>query len=206
MRQKFSKKREKLPSMRGIGIDTQKKIEYLLSKEFSVRKVAKETGVSKSTVSRILAQIPAENTKKLGGRPSVLTKRVKSSLSRGFETGNLKTTTDAIFQVKKLTDKTVSNETIRLFLRSTGMKAYSKPLKPRLTAVHKKNRLSFARAMRSVPQETWDGIIFTDESKYNLYGPDGNKFVWRFPSNPTLDHHVRQVVKFGGDLSWYEAR
>lgn len=52
--------------------------------------------------------------------------------------------------------------------------------------------------MKPVEMDVWESIIFTDESKYNLFEADGNYRVWRFSGNPTLDHHFRHTVKFGG--------
>ena len=46
--------------------------------------------------------------------------------------------------------------------------------------------------------EDWQRVIFTDESKICVFGPDGNKRVWRRPGLPLLDHHVTPTVKFGG--------
>lgn len=47
-------------------------------------------------------------------------------------------------------------------------------------------------------ERLWRNVIFTDESKFNLYGPDGTKRCWRRPGSLLRDHHVRKVVKFGG--------
>lgn len=44
----------------------------------------------------------------------------------------------------------------------------------------------------------WESVIFTDESKYNLYGPDSALKVWRRSGIPLKPRHVRQVVKYGG--------
>lgn len=83
-------------------------------------------------------------------------------------------------------------------LESTGLHSYVRPFKCRLTLVHQKNRLNWGKAMAQVVNNFWDDVIFTDESKYNLYGPDGHKRVWRRCGLPTLNHHFRYTVKFGG--------
>ena len=46
--------------------------------------------------------------------------------------------------------------------------------------------------------EAWKHVIFTDESKICVFGPDGNNRVWRRPGIALLDHHITPTVKFGG--------
>jgi hypothetical protein len=41
-------------------------------------------------------------------------------------------------------------------------------------------------------------VIFTDETKFNLFGPDGNRRVWKRPNSTIKPNHVREVVKYGG--------
>ena len=52
--------------------------------------------------------------------------------------------------------------------------------------------------MKKFPEEAWKHVIFTDESKINIFGPDGNRRVWRRATKCLKDHHVTQTLKFGG--------
>ena len=83
-------------------------------------------------------------------------------------------------------------------MKESGLESYVKPKKPRLNPVQIKKRLIFARSHREHIFDYWKNVMFTDESKFNLYGPDGNKRAWRRPGSVLLDHHIRKMVKYGG--------
>ncbi|KHJ99009.1 hypothetical protein OESDEN_00999 [Oesophagostomum dentatum] len=57
----------------------------------------------------------------------------------------------------------------------TLVKQKMKPA-PCLTPLHQKARLEFARNNMNT---NWNKIVFSDEKKFNLNGPDGNLFYWR---------------------------
>ena len=161
--------------------------------------MASRIGISNATVQRYMSSITTpESRKRNAGRPSILSKRVVNRIVELFECGILKTITDAINYIDNSTGITSGATTIAQLLRNCGLKSYSKPKKPRLTKVHKKNRHSFARLMKSFPEEAWKAVIFTDECKISKYGPDGNKHVCQKPGKQLLDHHVIPTVKFGG--------
>ena len=44
----------------------------------------------------------------------------------------------------------------------------------------------------------WEKVIWTDESKINFFGPEGNKYVYRKPNAPLKDRDVIPTMKFGG--------
>lgn len=46
--------------------------------------------------------------------------------------------------------------------------------------------------------EQWKRVIWSDETKINLVGSDGIKWVWRRPGSALTEQHVKGTVKFGG--------
>ena len=44
----------------------------------------------------------------------------------------------------------------------------------------------------------WKRVIFTDESKFNLFGSDGMEKAWRTNTKEFKEHCVKPTVKHGG--------
>jgi transposase len=171
---------------------------YYRSGGMSIRDISAKTGLKRSTIQENLAHLVPGAASKPVGRPAKLSPRLKSPISRGFEQGSLMTATAAKKYLTNTCGVDVSGQTVRNHLRAAGMRVHSRPLKPRLTKFHKTQRLNFARAMSKAEKGFWESVVFTDESKHNLFAPDGHHFVWRRPGSPSLSHHIRETVKFGG--------
>ncbi|KAI4293411.1 hypothetical protein PAPHI01_2685, partial [Pancytospora philotis] len=59
-------------------------------------------------------------------------------------------------------------------------------------------RLQFAREMLGAPEHFWEAVVFTDECKVNVRGPDGPRTTWRLPGPPYRPEHFQRVEHFGG--------
>jgi transposase len=68
--------------------------------------------------------------------------------------------------------------TIQGILAAAPHLKYTKRLgQPPLTEAHKSARLEFAKSHMDW-EKKWQNVIFSDEKKWNLDGPDGNQFYW----------------------------
>jgi hypothetical protein len=67
---------------------------------------------------------------------------------------------------------TLHADMIQKRLVASGLKAYIYHRKPFLSALHKARHLAWAKAHKHWTVEDWKNVIFSDKSKYNLFGSD----------------------------------
>ena len=75
--------------------------------------------------------------------------------------------------------KQISTETVRRVLRSKGYNGRIARKKPYISQKNVKLRLAFAKEHVGKPKSFWNEVIFSDESKKNVFGSDGRQIVWR---------------------------
>lgn len=72
---------------------------------------------------------------------------------------------------------------------------------PSLTKAHKKRRVEWAGVMAGKDAEYWDHVIFSDEKRFVLDGPDGKEKAWRSKRAPKRTKKRRQGGG-GGIMVW----
>jgi transposase len=184
--------------MRRISLEFRDKIKKLALEGVSSRQIANQLNISHTTASNYTASYSIKGGRTGPGRPSKMPDRLKALLVRKTEAGKFENAEATARHVRSEHNINVSGQAIRNMLRSAGLKNYAKVKKPRLSPIQIKKRLIFARVHKHHTLDYWKNVMFTDESKFNLYGSDGNKRVWKRPGSVLQDHHVRKVVKFGG--------
>ncbi len=101
-------------------------------------------------------------------------------------------------EVESQTGVTISRDTIWRTLQRNGMHGCRPQKKPLLKPRHKKARLEFARAHADKDEDYWESILWSNETKINVFGTDGFKTVWRRKGEEYKEKCMVPTVKHGG--------
>ena len=83
-----------------------------------------------------------------------------------------------INKIKSDLKLSASKSTIwRVIKANPNIKSMQKIKKPRLSKQHKLNRMNWTKEHIHWKSE-WDRVLFSDEKKFNLDGPDGYRHYW----------------------------
>ncbi len=138
------------------------------------------------------------------GRPRKLTPRQERLLIRRVEENRHASSLQLSKEVESQTGVTISRDTICRTLQRNSMHGCHPRKKPLLKPRHKKAHLEFARAHADKDEDYWDSILWSDETKINVFGTDGFKTVWRRKGEEYKEKCMVPTVKHGGGsvLMW----
>ncbi|OWZ20903.1 Transposase [Phytophthora megakarya] len=166
-----------------------------------------ESGRSVRGIAQHLKRFPngvsytLKSSGKKGGRPPTLSDRQVRQVVRVAATGNFSAT-----ELKAEYKLECSVRTVQRLLSRTDFLSYSKMDRTLpLTKEHKAARLEFAERLSTaaLKEVVWTLIIFSDEKKFNLDGPDGFKNYWR--DLRSLPRRCMRRQNGGGSLIVWEA-
>jgi hypothetical protein len=93
--------------------------------------------------------------------------------------GKVDNAVEATKALLKITNTSISYQTVRCQLKARGMKAVVKRKRPLLKPHHRKARMEFAERHLEWTIEDWKKVWWSDETKINCLGSDGRKYVWK---------------------------
>ena len=92
----------------------------------------------------------------------------------------------------------ISEQTVCRRLHEIGLKGPATRKKPYINKVNRGKRLEYAKTYREKPLGYWNNVLWTDESKFILFGSDGKVMVWRTPKEELDPKCTVSTVKYGG--------
>lgn len=165
------------------------------------KKIGATLKMSPNTVAKIIQKYKQDHTienRRRTGRPKKMTARSVRQVHNLALQDRRKSAASIAEEVSATSGQSVSAQTIRRTLHQVGLHGRRPRRKPLLKLVHKHARLRFAETHKSKPMNYWQHILWSDETKINLFGSDGVQFVWRRPDEQYQDKCVIPTVKHGG--------
>jgi len=92
----------------------------------------------------------------------------------------------------------ISDSTVRRRLRENQLQPRRPAVRPLLQPRHRRARLQWARQHLRFRQAQWRNVLFTDESRFQLYAADGRQRVYRRHGERYANNCVIQRQAYGG--------
>jgi len=156
------------------------------------------TGFHTSTITRLWSRHRPNTPKHSGGRPSKLSATDLRHAVRLISSGKADNAAQVTQSLQTITHQSISSETVRRHLKHAGMRAVVKRKRPLLRARHRRERMDFALSHLHWTVEDWKRVVWSDETKINRLGSDGQKWVWKMTGEGLSDRLVQGTLKFGG--------
>ncbi|KAK3567122.1 hypothetical protein QTP86_010083 [Hemibagrus guttatus] len=188
-----------------LSKDTRNKIVDLHQAGKTESAIGKQLGVKKSTVGAIIRKWKTYKTTDnlpRSGAPRKISPRGVKMITRTVSKNPRTTRGDLVNDLQRAGTK-VTKATISNTLRRQGLKSCSARRVPLLKPVHVRARLKFAREHLDDPEEDWENVIWTDETKIDLFGKNSTCRVWRRKNAELHPKNTIPTVKHGGgNMLW----
>jgi transposase len=177
------------------------KIMILLEEGYSSRVVALKMKISQSTVIYTKKKyINFKTYKHIGGngRPSIQNEFILAKIKHLINENNRLSLRKIVGEIKKENKIEISHMTVKRILNNMNLFAYSPLKKPLLSKKNIICRFDCSKIWIKMNEDDIKRIMFTDESKFNLFYSDGKKSVWRKKGEGLEDKNLEHTVKHGG--------
>ena len=164
-------------------------------------KIAEELQCSKSTAQRTCQRYLETGTtadKAKSGRPKLLSPRESRFIERKSLADRFMTAPAIAAEFQEYSQKDVSVTTVRRCLRECGLFGRVARRKPLLSAKNRRKRFLFAKQHLHWTFNDWKKVIFSDESRFQLFYSNGRTYVRRRRGEEFSEKCVIPTVKHGG--------
>jgi len=179
--------------------EDQKRIHRWFSEGMTQTQIARRLGLPLTTIHNILKKSGPTSQRvvtKVLGRP-------KKLCARSLRRINRRLSKNRFISARRLKDQlnlSVSLRTIHRAIRREGFIRLKMRKRPALNDEHKRKRLLFATS--ALRNRAWEYVIFTDEKKFNLDGPDGYHDYWHHPGTQQPLNFSRAFRPKDGVMIW----
>lgn len=165
--------------------------------------VARRFGVHRSTIQRLqtrLQQTGSTHDRPRSGQPRVTTPAQDRHIRVMHLRDRFRVPAETASETVGRNRPRISYRTVQRRLRERGIRAYRAHVGMVLTQPRRDNRMRWAQrhSNRNWPNANWRRVVFSDESRFQLYRNDGRRRVYRRRGERFTEQCVRQVDRFGG--------
>lgn len=184
-----------------ISIDVRNLVIKHRNEKKSLGEIAKLLNLSKATIQTVVNnynETGSTENKPRSGRPKKLSRRDTSFILKEVDQNPKENATKLAEKIALRSGTVVHPRTIQRTLNANGFHSRTPRKKPLISEKNRKLRLEFAQRYIDKGIDFWKRVLFTDESKYNIFGSDGRDKVWRKPNTAMDPKHLVPTVKHGG--------
>jgi len=139
------------------------------------------------------------------GRKRKTTAHVDRVIQRKIKADRRKSAAKVKIEIEKELGVCIHENTVRNRLHEIDLNGRVARKKPFVNKVNRGKRIAYAKKMMEKPLEYWKYVLWSDESKFNLFGSDGKIMVWRSTTEeydpkctvPTVKHNGGSVMIWG---------
>jgi transposase len=149
--------------------------------------------ISLSTITKYRKQYLGDVRISKGGRPNKIGKSTKSYIARQLRTDRLNGP-NGMQEHLRMEGVDMSLSAIRKGLKKMGFNAKRKIKTNFVSKDNKAERYAWAKKYRNYTLTDWRQWVISDETRVNIWGTDGNPFVWSDGDNILLPHQMKPHV------------
>jgi len=166
-----------------------------------IRKIARSLKLEPCTVSRIIKKFKDTGTvadRKRSGRPRKTTEAEDRQIVITSKRDRRLTAPEITAEINRGRKDPVSVSTVKSRLNKAGLYGRVAVKKPLLRPQNKKKRLDWAKQHRHWEISDWNKVLWSDESKFEIFGSKRRVFVRRSAGERASNQCVVSSVKHGG--------
>ena len=184
--------------MKPLSVEQREAILNASNQGQSSRQIAASLGIHHSTAARVIKSMQERSLLFIRGRSRKLTVREERLLVRNVSSGQWPTAVAAQQRLEKEYGINMTARSVQNALRRNGLNGRVRRKKPLLRKKHRQARYTFALRYRKWKVDQWKRVVWSDESKFNVFGSDGRSYCWRKSGDQLCDNHIQPTVKHGG--------
>lgn len=182
--------------------DEQKyKILFFSEQGLKGREIARKMGLNPTTVNKLLKKHKETGSivhKAGNGRRLSITPEVSAFIDGEIDKNPKCSLRKMASMIKERCDSDISHVTIKRYLNHNKLYAKTPIKKPFLREANIEKRKIASKKFLFMSENDVKRIIFSDESKFNLFYSDGRQMVWRNSNSGLKNKNLAKTIKHGG--------